>query len=98
MDSVNCASGFANGGRKAAMDRATEKIVRAIYEAIAKEQVSVDWSWVKREAESQLVGKSPSGRVGMSIQEGLKKAGKLRHCLKAFAQKRDRRDAFRLQA
>jgi hypothetical protein len=69
--------GFADGGRRAAKDKATEKIVRAIYEAIAKEQVSVDWSWVKREAESQLAGKSPSGRVGMSIQEGLKKAGKL---------------------
>ena len=49
----------------------------AIYEDIAKRQVYLDWFWVKREAESQLAGKSPSGTVGMSIQDRLKKAGKL---------------------
>ena len=59
------------------MDKETEKIVRAIYEDIRKEWVSLDWSWVKREAESQLDGKSPSGSVGISIQDRLKKAGKL---------------------
>ena len=59
------------------MDKETEKIVRAIYEDIAKGPVSVDWFWVKREAESLLAGKSPNGSVGMSIQDGLKKAGKL---------------------
>ncbi|OGO36828.1 MAG: hypothetical protein A2147_10090 [Chloroflexi bacterium RBG_16_57_8] len=59
------------------MDKETEKIVRAIYEDMAKDQVALDWFWVKREAESQLAGKSPNGSVGMFIQAGLKKAGKL---------------------
>ena len=59
------------------MDKETEKIVRAIYEDMVKEQVSLDWFWVKREAESQLAGESPSGSVGKSIQDRLKKAGKL---------------------
>jgi hypothetical protein len=59
------------------MDKETEKIVRAIYEDIAKGQALLDWSWVKREAESIMAGKSPNGSIGLSIQEGLKKAGKL---------------------
>ena len=59
------------------MDKETEQIVRAIYEDIKKESASLDWFWVKREAEAQLAGKSPSGSVGKSIQDGLKKAGKL---------------------
>ena len=59
------------------MDKQTEEIVRAVYEAIVKEQPSVDWYWVKREAESQMAGKSPNGTVGLSLQQALKKAGKL---------------------
>jgi hypothetical protein len=59
------------------MDKETEKIVKTIYEDIAKGQALLDWSWVKREAESILAGKSPNGSIGLSIQEGLKKAGKL---------------------
>ncbi len=59
------------------MDKQTEKVVRAIYEDIAKSQPFLDWSWVKREAESQLAGKSPNGSIGVSIHEGLKKAGRL---------------------
>lgn len=59
------------------MDKNTEKTVRAIYEDLAKGQPSLDWSWVKREAESLLSGRSPNGTVGLAIQEGLRKAGKL---------------------
>jgi hypothetical protein len=59
------------------MDKQTEKIVRTIYEDMAKSQGSLDWFWVKREAEALLAGKSPNGSVGVAIQEGLKKAGKL---------------------
>jgi hypothetical protein len=59
------------------MDQQTEKIIRAIYDDIKREVVLLDWSWVKREAESQLAGKSPNGSVGKSIQDGLKKAGKV---------------------
>jgi len=59
------------------MDKDTEEIVRAIYEDIKKEWPSLDWFWVKREAEAQLAGKSPSGSIGSSIQDHLKKAGKL---------------------
>jgi hypothetical protein len=59
------------------MDKGTEAIVRAIFEDIKKEQISLDWYWVKQEAEALLAGKSPSGSIGMSIYEHLKKAGKL---------------------
>jgi hypothetical protein len=59
------------------MDQQTEKIVRAIYDDIKRGMASLDWSWVKREAESQLGGKSPNGSVGKSIQDGLRKAGKV---------------------
>ena len=59
------------------MDKGTELIVRAIYEDIKKEQISLDWFWVKQEAEALLAGKSPSGSVGRSIYDHLKKAGKL---------------------
>ena len=59
------------------MDKEMEKIVKAIYQDIAKGQALLDWSWVKREAESILAGKSPNGSIGVAIQEGLKKAGKL---------------------
>ena len=59
------------------MDKETEKIVKAIYQDLAKSQSFLDWTWVKREAEALLAGKSPNGSVGVAIQEGLKKAGKL---------------------
>jgi len=59
------------------MDKQTEKVVRAIYDELKKDMASLDWSWVKREAEAQLSGKSASGSVGVSIQDRLKKAGKL---------------------
>lgn len=58
------------------MDKGTELIVRAIYDDIKKEQVDLDWFWVKQEAEALLAGKSPSGSIGMSVLEHLKKAGK----------------------
>ncbi len=64
-------------GKGGKMDKDTEKIVREIYEDMKKELVSLDWYWVKQEAEAQLAGKSPSGSIGGSIQDHLKKAGKL---------------------
>ncbi len=59
------------------MDKGTERIVRQIYDDIKKAQPDVDWYWVKQEAESLLAGKSPNGSIGVSICDGLKKAGKL---------------------
>jgi len=59
------------------MDKETEKIVRAIYEGMAKGQAFLDWFWVKREVESQLAGRPPNGDVGIAIRDGLKKAGRL---------------------
>jgi hypothetical protein len=59
------------------MDKQTEKIVKAIYQDISKDQMFLDWQWVKREAESLLAGNSPNGSVGKTIQESLKQAGKL---------------------
>jgi hypothetical protein len=58
------------------MDKDTEKICRVIYDEIKKEQADLDWFWLKREAEALISGKSPSGSIGTSIFEGLKKAGK----------------------
>ena len=58
------------------MDKGTEKICRAIYDEIKKEQSDLDWFWVKQEAEALMSGKSPSGTVGETILEHLKKAGK----------------------
>ena len=58
------------------MDKSTEKICRAIYDEIKKEQVDLDWFWLKQEAEALMSGRSPSGTVGVKIQEHLKKAGK----------------------
>ena len=58
------------------MDKGTEKICRAIYDEIKKEQVDLDWFWLKQEAEALMSGRSPSGTVGVKIQEHLKKAGK----------------------
>ena len=58
------------------MDKNTEKVCRGIYEEIKKEQSDLDWSWLKQEAENLMAGKSPSGSVGVSIMEHLKKAGK----------------------
>ena len=46
------------------MDKNTEKVCRVIYDEI------------KQEAENLMSGKSPSGSVGASILEHLKKAGK----------------------
>lgn len=65
------------GSRGGTIDKETEQIVRAIYEDIKKEWASLDWLWVKQEAEAQLAGKSPSGSVGRSVEDHLKKAGKL---------------------
>jgi len=59
------------------VDKETEKIVKAIYQTLSNGQALLDWSWVKREAESQLAGKSPNGSIGVSIQEGLKLTGRL---------------------
>ncbi len=59
------------------MDKGTEKIIRAIYEDIKKQQADLDWYWVKQEAESIMAGQSPSGTIGVLICEQLKKAGKL---------------------
>jgi hypothetical protein len=59
------------------MDKQTEMIVKAIYQDISKDQLFLDWQWVKREAESLLAGNTPNGSVGKTIQESLKKAGKL---------------------
>jgi hypothetical protein len=58
------------------MDKGTEKICRVIYDEIKKEQVDLDWFWLKQEAEALMSGRSPSGTVGVKIQEHLKKAGK----------------------
>ena len=58
------------------MDKNTEKVCRGIYDEIKKEQADLDWSWLKQEAENFMAGKSPSGSVGVSILEHLKKAGK----------------------
>jgi hypothetical protein len=60
------------------MDKSTERIVREIYDAIKKEQADLDWFWVKQEAEALLAGNSPSGSIGVSIYEHLKKVGKLK--------------------
>ena len=62
--------------KEAAMDKGTEKTVRAIYDEMKKEQTNLDWFWLKREAESLLSGGSPSGSVGIALLEHLKKAGK----------------------
>jgi hypothetical protein len=58
------------------MDKNTEKVCRGIYDEIKKDQADLDWSWLKQEAENLMAGKSPSGSVGASILEHLKKAGK----------------------
>ena len=58
------------------MDKATEKVCRAIYDEIKKDQTDLDWFWLKQEAEALMSGKSPSGTIGVSISEHLKKAGK----------------------
>ena len=58
------------------MDKNTEKVCRGIYEEIKKEQADLDWFWLRQEAENLMEGKSPSGSIGVSIQEQLKKAGK----------------------
>jgi len=63
-------------GKEAPMDKNTEKICRGIYEEIKKEQADLDWFWLRQEAENLMAGKSPSGSIGVSIQEQLKKAGK----------------------
>ena len=49
------------------MDKNTEKVCRVIYDEIKKEQVDLDWFWLKQEAENLMSGKSPSGSVGASI-------------------------------
>jgi hypothetical protein len=58
------------------MDKATEKICRAIYDEIKKEQADLDWFWLKQEAEALMSEKLPSGTIGTAILEHLKKAGK----------------------
>lgn len=65
------------GVKEGTMDKATELIVRAIYDDMKKEDSSIDWYWVKHEAEELLAGKSPSGSVGKSVYDRLKTAGKL---------------------
>lgn len=59
------------------MDKKIEKVVKEIYQEISKGQMLLDWSWVKREAESQLAGNAPNGTIGQALNEGLKKAGLL---------------------
>ena len=63
--------------KEGAVDKATELIVRAIYDDMKKEDSSLDWYWIKHEAEELLAGKSPSGSVGKSVYDHLKTAGKL---------------------
>ena len=63
-------------GKEITMDKNTEKVCRGIYEEIKKEQADLDWFWLRQEAENLMAGKSPSGSIGVSIQEHLKKAGK----------------------
>ncbi|MFY9813332.1 MAG: hypothetical protein WBQ62_11630 [Dehalococcoidales bacterium] len=58
------------------MDKNTEKVCRAIYDEIKKDQADLDWFWLKQEAEHLMAGNSPSGTVGVTILEHLKKAGK----------------------
>lgn len=65
------------GDKGGTMDKATELIIRAIYDDMKKEDSSLDWYWVKHEAEELLAGKSPSGSVGKSVYDHLKTAGKI---------------------
>jgi hypothetical protein len=58
------------------MDKGTEKICSVIFDEIKKDPVDLDWFWLKQEAEALMSGRSPSGTVGVKIQEHLKKAGK----------------------
>jgi hypothetical protein len=59
------------------MDKDTELIIKAIYDDMKKDDALMDWYWIKQEAEKLLPGKSPSGSVGQSVYDHLKKAGKL---------------------
>jgi hypothetical protein len=59
------------------MDKDTELIIKAIYDDMKKDDALMDWYWIKQEAEKLLAGKSPSGSVGQSVYDHLKKAGKL---------------------
>jgi hypothetical protein len=59
------------------MDKNTEKIIKAIYDDIKKNDLTLDWFWVKQEAESLLSGKTPNGTLGKVIYDHLKQAGKL---------------------
>jgi len=71
-------SEFWGGVKGELMDKGTEKIVRAIYDDIKKQQADLDWFWVKQEAESIMCGQSPSGTIGVCILDELKKAGKVK--------------------
>jgi hypothetical protein len=59
------------------MDKKIEKVVKEVYQEISKSQMLLDWSWIKREAESQLAGNSPNGSIGKALNDGLRKAGLL---------------------
>ena len=59
------------------MDKKTELLIREIYDEMKRDDSSLDWHWVKQEAEALLAGRSPSGSIGKSVYDHLKKAGKL---------------------
>jgi hypothetical protein len=59
------------------MDKGTELVIKTIYDEMKKDDPLLDWYWVKQEAVRLLAGESPSGSVGKSVYDHLKKMGKV---------------------